>query len=144
MTHWLQLRRTYNHIFLSYLRLPQHGRPGSRIHIPQEQGGPVIPPGIGFPLRRFLRLARLWWRHSNSLRTWKARSTYIYHSGTGWSSPNSKSKSRYDRRSVSHSLRMSWCLVHAALEGLHPNEFESHIRRGTLQRSSTNVETGLN
>jgi hypothetical protein len=32
---------------LSHLRLPQPGRPGSRIYIPQEQGGPVIPPGTG-------------------------------------------------------------------------------------------------
>jgi hypothetical protein len=37
-------RRTHGHILLSHLRLPQHGRPGPRIYIPQEQGGPVIPP----------------------------------------------------------------------------------------------------
>jgi hypothetical protein len=30
---------------------------------------------------------------------------------------------------------MSWFLVHAALEGLHPNEFQSDIRRGTLSRN---------
>jgi hypothetical protein len=29
------------------LRLPQPGGPGPRIYIPQEQGGPVIPPGTG-------------------------------------------------------------------------------------------------
>jgi hypothetical protein len=29
--------------------LPKPGRPGPRIYIPQEQGGPVIPPGTGFP-----------------------------------------------------------------------------------------------
>jgi hypothetical protein len=39
------------------LRLPQPGGPGSRIYIPQEQGGPVIPPGTGFPFCRLLRLA---------------------------------------------------------------------------------------
>jgi hypothetical protein len=39
------------------MRLPQPVRPGSRIYIPQEQGGPVIPPGTGFPLHRLLRLA---------------------------------------------------------------------------------------
>jgi hypothetical protein len=33
------------------------GGPGPRIYIPQEQGGPVIPPGTGFPFRRLLRLA---------------------------------------------------------------------------------------
>jgi hypothetical protein len=43
--------RTHGHILLSHLRPPQPGGPGSRIYIPQEQGGPVIPPGIGF---RFL------------------------------------------------------------------------------------------
>jgi hypothetical protein len=31
---------------------------------PQEQGGPVILPGTGFPFRRLLRLARLRWRYS--------------------------------------------------------------------------------
>jgi hypothetical protein len=31
------------------LRLPQPGGPGLRIYIPQEQGGPGIPPGTGFP-----------------------------------------------------------------------------------------------
>jgi hypothetical protein len=25
-------------------------RPGACIYIPQEQGGPVIPPGTGYPL----------------------------------------------------------------------------------------------
>jgi hypothetical protein len=37
-------RRTHDHILLSHLRLPQPGRPGSRIYIPQEHGGPVLPP----------------------------------------------------------------------------------------------------
>jgi hypothetical protein len=31
---------------------------GSRSYIPQEQGGPVIPPGAGLPFCRLLRLAR--------------------------------------------------------------------------------------
>jgi hypothetical protein len=53
-----QSHRTQNHILLSrFLRLPQPGRPGTRIYIPQEQGGPVTPPGTGFPSRRLLRLA---------------------------------------------------------------------------------------
>jgi hypothetical protein len=34
---------------VSDLKLPQPGGPGSRIYIPQEQGGPVITPGTGFP-----------------------------------------------------------------------------------------------
>jgi hypothetical protein len=41
------------------------GGPGPRIYIPQEQRGPVIPPGTGFPCRRLLRLAGLLWRYSN-------------------------------------------------------------------------------
>jgi hypothetical protein len=40
--------RTHGHILLSHLRLPQPGGPGSSIYIPQEQGGPVIPPGTVF------------------------------------------------------------------------------------------------
>jgi hypothetical protein len=48
---------TQDHILLSqFLRLPQHGRPSPRIHITQEQGGPDIPLGTGFPFRRLLRL----------------------------------------------------------------------------------------
>jgi hypothetical protein len=38
-------RRTHGLILLSHLGLPQLGGPGSHIYIPQEQGGPVIPPG---------------------------------------------------------------------------------------------------
>jgi hypothetical protein len=33
------------HFTVSDLRLPQLGGPGPYIYIPQEQGGPVIPPG---------------------------------------------------------------------------------------------------
>jgi hypothetical protein len=35
------------------------------IFVSQEQGGPVIPPGTGFPFCRLLQLAGLWWRYSN-------------------------------------------------------------------------------
>jgi hypothetical protein len=44
-------------------RLPQHGGPGLRFYIPQEQGGPVIPPRTGFPFLRLLLLAGLRWRY---------------------------------------------------------------------------------
>jgi hypothetical protein len=54
----VQFRGTQDHILLSqFLRLPQPGGPGTRTYILQEQGGPVIPPGTGFPFRRLLRLA---------------------------------------------------------------------------------------
>jgi hypothetical protein len=111
ITQWSESHRIRNHTLLSRLRLPQPGGPGSRIYIPEGQGGPVIPPGTGFPSLRLLRLSGLWWRYSNPPPTWRARSPYIYPSGTCWSSQ--KSKSRYDRRPIS----MSWCLVHSALKG---------------------------
>jgi hypothetical protein len=38
---------------------------GPRIYNAQEEGGPVIPPGTGFPFRRLLQLAGLLWRYSN-------------------------------------------------------------------------------
>jgi hypothetical protein len=44
-------------------RLPQPGRLGPRLYIPQEQGGPVIPPDTGFPFRRLLWLAGLRWMY---------------------------------------------------------------------------------
>jgi hypothetical protein len=50
ITQWSESHRTRNHSLLSHLRLPKPGGPGPRIYIPHEQGGPVIPPGTGFPL----------------------------------------------------------------------------------------------
>jgi hypothetical protein len=48
-------RGTQDHILLSqFLRLPQPGGPGPHIYILQEQGGPDIPPGTGFPFCRLL------------------------------------------------------------------------------------------
>jgi hypothetical protein len=42
-------RGTHDHIFtVLNSRLPQPGGPGSCIYFPQEQGSPVILPGIGF------------------------------------------------------------------------------------------------
>jgi hypothetical protein len=65
VTLWSKSRRTHGHILLSHLRLPQPERPGPIIYIPQEQGGPVMPPGTGFPFCRLLRLAGLRWSYSN-------------------------------------------------------------------------------
>jgi hypothetical protein len=56
VTLGLKFLRTQDHISLSYLR---PGGPGPCIYIPQEQVGPVIPPGTGIPLRCLLRLAGL-------------------------------------------------------------------------------------
>jgi hypothetical protein len=41
--------RTHDHFLLSHMRLPQPREPGPCTYIPQEQGGPVIIPGTGFP-----------------------------------------------------------------------------------------------
>jgi hypothetical protein len=44
---------------ISDYRLPQPGRSGPRIYIPQEHGDPFILLGTGFSCRRLLRLAGL-------------------------------------------------------------------------------------
>jgi hypothetical protein len=41
-------RDSWPYFTVSDSKLPKPGGPGPRIYIPQEQGGPVIPPGIGF------------------------------------------------------------------------------------------------
>jgi hypothetical protein len=65
ITEWSESLRTHNHTLLSHLGLPQPGGPGTRIYIPQEQGGPDLRLGTGSPLRRLLRLTGLRWRYSN-------------------------------------------------------------------------------
>jgi hypothetical protein len=57
-------RESWPHFTVSDSRLHQPGGPGPRIYIPQERGGPVMPPGTGFPFRRLPRLAGLRWRYS--------------------------------------------------------------------------------
>jgi hypothetical protein len=81
--------RTRNQTLLSHLRLHQRGGPGSRICIPRNR----VALGTGFPLPHLLRLAGLRWRYSNPPPTWRARSPYVYPSGTGWSSPVQSSQS---------------------------------------------------
>jgi hypothetical protein len=92
ITQWSKSRRTCNHILLSHLRLPQPGRPGSCIFIPQEQGGLVIPPGIGFPLCPFcdsqgysggiLTLSQPPLRSSKLFYNWRSVSQYVLVSST--------------------------------------------------------------
>jgi hypothetical protein len=57
-------RNSWPHFTVSDSGLPQPGGPGSRIYIPQEQSGQVIPPGTAFAFHRLLRLAGLRWRYS--------------------------------------------------------------------------------
>jgi hypothetical protein len=51
---------------VSFASNPQAEGPGLCIYVLQWQGGPVIPPGTGFPFRRLLRLAGLRWRYCNT------------------------------------------------------------------------------
>jgi hypothetical protein len=97
----------------------QPGGPGSCIYIPEEQGGPVIHPATGFPLRRLLRLARLWWRYSNPPPTWKSRSPYIYSLKEQDGPVQSQNSVTTDGQSIS----MSWCLVHSANSRLNTIRF---------------------
>jgi hypothetical protein len=55
-------RRTY---FTVSFETPPTWRAMPTYLYPQEQGGPVIPLGTGFPFCRLLRLAGLRWRYSN-------------------------------------------------------------------------------
>jgi hypothetical protein len=57
-------RDSWSYFTGSDTRLLQPGRPGPRIYFPQENRGPVMPPGTGFPFRRFLRLTGLQWSYS--------------------------------------------------------------------------------
>jgi hypothetical protein len=42
----------------------------SLIYIPEEQSGPVIPPGTGLPFCHLAWLPGLWWRYSDPPPTW--------------------------------------------------------------------------
>jgi hypothetical protein len=58
-------RNSWPYFAVSDSRIPHPGGLGPRIYIPQEWGGPVIPPGTGFPFHRLLRLAGQRWRYWN-------------------------------------------------------------------------------
>jgi hypothetical protein len=57
-------RDSWLYFTVSDSRLSTPGGIGPRIYIPQEEGGPVISPGIGFPFHRLLRLSGLRWKYS--------------------------------------------------------------------------------
>jgi hypothetical protein len=51
---WVRVPRdSWPYFTVSDSRLPQSGGPDPGIYIPQEQGGPVIPPGTGLPFVAF-------------------------------------------------------------------------------------------
>jgi hypothetical protein len=90
---WSESHTTRSHTLLSHLRLHQPDGPGSRICIPQEQDGPVIPLDTVFLLCLLLRLTELRWNYSDTPQTGgpgPRTYSYIYPSGTEWSSPKSK------------------------------------------------------
>jgi hypothetical protein len=62
----VRVPRDLSYFTVSDSRLAQPGVSSPRIIIPQEQSGPVMPPGTGFYFRR-LRLAGLQWRYLNPL-----------------------------------------------------------------------------
>jgi hypothetical protein len=70
-------RDSWSYFTVSDSRLPQPGGPGPLIYIPQEQAGPVIPPGTGFPFGRLLRLAGLRWRYSTPPSRWDATNSCL-------------------------------------------------------------------
>jgi hypothetical protein len=58
--------RTQYHISLS--QIPDWTNVDGQVPVfisPQEQGGPIIPPGTGFHFCRLLQLAGLRWKYSN-------------------------------------------------------------------------------
>jgi hypothetical protein len=85
---------------------PPTWRARFRIYTPQEQSGPVVPPGTRLPLRRHLRLAGLWWRYSNPPQS-GGRSPHIYIFQEQDRPVKSHSHVTTDFQSVS----MSWCRV---------------------------------
>jgi hypothetical protein len=56
---------SWPHFTVSDSRLSQPPRLTSPYLYTPGTGWPTYTPGTGFPFRRFLRLARLWWRYSN-------------------------------------------------------------------------------
>jgi hypothetical protein len=126
VTEWSQFRRTRNHTLVSHLRLPQPGGPASRIYIPQEQGGPVILPGIGFPLRRLLRLASDDSQaYGVGILTLPQRGIYIVqeHDGPVYSQ-SQKPKSRCDRRPVNQYVLVPSPL---GIKGVPSEKFQFNI-----------------
>jgi hypothetical protein len=107
------------------------------MYIPQDQGGPVIPPGTEFPFRRLLRLAGLRWRNCNPSPYLKGQ-VLVYISFRNRmvqskvkSMSSQKSKSRYDRRPVNQYVLVPSPL---GIKGVPSEKFQFDIRKCTLRR----------
>jgi hypothetical protein len=90
------LRDSWPHFTVSDSRISKPGGPGPRIYIHREQGGLIIPPGIGFSFRRLLRLAGLRWRYSN-LPLRGLLTNFSYWSSTIWSQRGAHRKHRFQQ-----------------------------------------------
>jgi hypothetical protein len=123
ITQWSESRRNRNHTLLSHPRLRQPGGPGACIYIPQKQGSPVIPRALGS-----LYVA--------SCDSQGYGGGIITLSNLEAQVPQEQASPVQSQSHVTtdvQSLSVSWSQVHAPLEGLHPNEFQSDIRRCTLR-----------
>jgi hypothetical protein len=97
------------------------GGPGSRIYILQEQGGPVIPPGIGFPFCRLLRLAEQRWRYSNPLPHGESRLLSLHYTFATW----------YGTDRIHNTASHFYCCVSIRCHGLEITEpFPSNEKGG--------------
>jgi hypothetical protein len=113
-------------------RLPQPGGLGLRIYIPQEQGGPVTPPGVGFPFRRLLWQAGLRWRYSNPPPCgglWLQQSQ-SYVTTDGQSATNTQSRSQNCVTTDGQSASLSWNKPH--IWGLRQDFYYSVTVAGLL------------
>jgi hypothetical protein len=74
---WVRVPRdSWSYFTVSGSRLPQPREPGPCIYIPQEHGGPVIPPGTGFPFPDLRRTELRWLLYP--LRTNHPRKTQLF------------------------------------------------------------------
>jgi hypothetical protein len=119
ITQWSESLRTRNHTLLSHLRLPQPRGTGSRIYIPQEQGGPVIPPQALGSLYVASYDSQSYGGGIVTLREPGGPGPCIYIPQERDGPVQSQNHVTVDSQSVS----MSWCLVHSALKGFHPKNF---------------------
>jgi hypothetical protein len=57
---------THDHVLLFQIRGSTNLEGQVPVFMSPPKSSPVIPPDTGLPFRRLLRLARLWWRDSNT------------------------------------------------------------------------------
>jgi hypothetical protein len=98
-------RDTWRYFTVWDSRLPQPGEPGPRIYIPQEQGGPVIPPRhwVTFSLPPTTRRVTVEVFEPASIRDWLGRPSCLQDNSlarTTWKRPVSNSTSIVERRFV--------------------------------------------